>query len=243
MNAKALRSSFAALLIGIASAGAFAFTMEPMVTRLSPSGEGRVATFRIRNDGSERLAVRFRVLSRAQSPEGDELNSPAGELFTVYPARALVEPGTTAAVKLRWRGPEQIEAERSFRFVAEQVPIDAASVKANGSGLKIMFRYVASLYVGEASFSPALDLRVTGSSDSRGESGYLVRLSNTGLSHVVAVDARVLILGGRAFSSEDLGPVSGFNYLAGNSRSVFVPSPGAVDGAKYEAKLEYEKAY
>jgi P pilus assembly protein, chaperone PapD len=244
MSKKALRASFAALLIGIAAASAGAFTLEPMTQLLSPSGEGSFATFRVKNDGVERAALRFSVLYRALSQEGREMNAPADDLFAVYPARLLLEPGATAAIKVQWRGSRALGSEQSFRFVAEQLPVDSRSSDgSSSSALKIMFRYIASLYVGEDSFVPKLSASVSGALGPEGETGYLVEIRNGGNRHVVAVDASVALSDGSMLSGPALGSLSGENYLPGTSRRVFVPSPDAVEGKDYEAKLSYEKAY
>jgi fimbrial chaperone protein len=245
MNTKALRASLAAMLLSFASAFVGAFTMEPMTAFLAPSGAGNVATFRIVNDGTERLAIRFRVLTRAASQGTQELNAPADELFIVYPSRLLVEPGAAATAKVQWRGPAKLLAERSFRFVAEQVPIDAVSAKAGGSGLKIMFRYLAALYVGETDYAPDLVATVVGAAGSKGEKGYSVEIRNNGKRHIIAADTRIELGSNREqlISSEELGPLSGANYLPGAGRKLFIPRSDADEGRIYAARIDYAGAY
>jgi P pilus assembly chaperone PapD len=188
------------------------------------------------------VALRFRVLSRSIGADGREENAPADGLFVVYPSRLLVEAGAAASVKLQWKGPAVADSERCFRFVAEQVPIDAAGPR--GSGLKIMFRYVASLYVGEASFAPELRATATGASGPDGRSGYLVEIRNAGKRHVIASGARLRFAGDAApLTSAELGELSGANYLPASSRSAFVPRPEAEQGKTYEVELEYDAVY
>jgi len=141
-----------ALAAGAAAATqAAAFTFQPMFARLDASGPGSIQTFEVRNDGDKSLAVRFLVLFRAVGPEGKEINEDAGGLFTIYPARVVVEPRSSAAVKLQWNGPANVASERAFRLVAENVALDSAEPSA--SGIKVMFRYIASVY--EARACPA----------------------------------------------------------------------------------------
>ncbi len=240
---KALVASLAAVVFSLVPIGTWAFTMEPMSTLLAPSGPGRVATFRITNDGPERVAIRLSVLARATSPKGEEINTPAEELFIVYPDRLLVEPGATATAKVQWRGPARIGAEQSYRLVAEQVAIDAATARNGTSGIKIMFRYIASLYVGEGSFAPSLVSTIVGATGPRGESGYLVEISNIGQRHLIPNNLRIQLEGEDIpLSGMALGALSGSNYLAGTGRSLFVPSPYAIPGKTYEGTLLYESA-
>lgn len=243
METKALRVSLAAILLTAASICAGAFTMAPMTALLAPSGAGSIATFRIDNPSSERVAIRFRILSRASSPEGTEINAPADSLFVVYPARLLVEGGAMATVKVQWLGKEKIQSERSFRLVAEQVALDASASKDGGSGIKIMFRYIASLYVGESGFTPLLVAEARGAVGANGRSGYLVEIRNEGARHVIDSEAKVTLSEGPTFSSDELSGISGANFLPGDKRTLFIPSPEAVDGKSYEARIDYEGVY
>ncbi|HNY22653.1 MAG TPA: fimbria/pilus periplasmic chaperone, partial [Treponemataceae bacterium] len=183
------KAGVAFLLFALAVAQSWAFTLEPMTAQLAPSGEKSIATFRVDNDGPSKIAIRFRVLTRDVSSDGTESNAPADAQFAVYPARALVEPGRFATVKIQWRGAASPDREQCFRFVAEQVPVDADQETA--TGLRILFRYIASVYVSENSFAPSLGVVAQNSSDQSGKQGVSVELSNRGTRHVVAKDLTV----------------------------------------------------
>lgn len=240
--------SFAAVLLAAAVSAAplAAFTLEPMSTLLSPSGQGSVATFRIRNDGAERIAIRVSVLSRSLGPEGAEENGPAGDLFTVYPARLLIEPGIASSVKVQWKGPPDLDAERCFRLVAEQLPVQDKGDDA-GSGIRILFRYIASLYVGERSFQPDLAAGVKGAVDG-GAKGFLVEIANRGSRHVIALQVGLRLAdpdGGAeiTLAGKALGALDGANYLPGGVRRLFIPDADAVVGKLYNAAIDYKGEY
>jgi fimbrial chaperone protein len=234
-----------ALALSAPARGAGAFTLEPMTTLLAPSGPGSVATFRIKNEGPERVAIRLEVLSRSLSPEGRELNEPSAGLFVVYPSRVLVEPGATAVAKVQWKGPQKLDAERSFRLLAEQVSVDPAPDAS--SGIKMRFRYLASLYVGLGGFAPKLEASAEGAEGPDGESGFLVEIRNSGTRHVVDRDARLSISGGGGpsfeLTSEELLGLCGSNYLPGTSRRLFIPKEGAERGRDYDVRLDYKDEY
>ncbi len=245
MEGKALRGLLVSMLVTLASVDIGAFTMEPMMALLIPSGTGSIATFRIKNEGADRVAVRFRVVTRGVDSEGQETNESVDGLFVVYPSRLLVEAGGTGTVKVQWKGIAQPDFEKSYRFIAEQVPIDSAAARSGTSGFKIMFRYIASLYVGDAAFACDLVPTVTGALGENGEPGYAVEIRNAGKRHVVATDVRIELGedGLQQLSSEELGSLSGANYLPLTSRKAFVPRPEATVGTTYAAKIIYEKAY
>jgi len=239
------RLSLIAVLTALTAAPAFSFTFAPMVATLASSGPGTVQTFHVTNEGTGRLAVQFAVYSRASSLEGAELNTDASDLFTIYPTSAFIEPGSSASVKLQWHGPAQLLVERSFRLVAQNVALDAGLVKT--SGIKVMFRYVASVYVGAASVTPELVTTVLGSEGKDGEKGYTVEIVNNGSRHVVADAASLEITSPEGDSvlldSAALDVLSGFNYLPGYPIRLFIPRSDAVPGRVYDARLSYEPEF
>jgi P pilus assembly chaperone PapD len=238
-----LAAALVAAVISLAPLGAF--SLEPMSLLVSSSGAGSIATFKIKNDGGERIAVKLSVLTRSVTPEGKEENAPAGNLFAIYPARVLVEPGASSVFKVQWKGPANLEAERCFRVVAEQISLSSGG--AQESGIKILLRYIASLYVGSESNSPDIMAKATGALGPEGETGFLVEVANAGARHVVALNAQ-LVLGeaeGGSFtlSGEELGLLSGANYLPGQPRRLFIKSDKAVPERVYEAHFTYEAEY
>jgi fimbrial chaperone protein len=236
-----LRALAMSVALVAAVGGAHAFTLEPIMTLLAPSGAGSVVTFRVKGDGQSRVAIRFRVLTRDMQVDGSEVNTPADTLFLVYPARVVVEPNGQAAVKVQWKGPAKLDAERCFRFVAEQVPLDTG---AQGSGIKIMFKYIASLYVGGSSFAPSVKVKVVGAMNAEKASGFLVEIANSGSRHVVLGNPKVTIGSAQIVLGEaELGTLAGTNYLPGRSRSLFILKEGAVEGQPYDSTLEFESVY
>jgi fimbrial chaperone protein len=243
---KAARAVLVLACTVLAAAGAAAFTMEPMSTLLAPAGAGSIGTFRIKNEGDFRIAVTFKALTRAVDAAGVETNAPADDLFNIYPARLVVEPGTVAAVKVQWRGPAKLDVERSFRFVAEEVALDAGAA-GQASAIRVLFRYVAALYVGEAGFAPRLVAVAVPAIGPGGESGFRLEIRNQGGRHVIALDPAVEISGAAGVKiivpAAELGDLAGANFLAGSLRSRFIPRAEAAAGQSYAAKILYTAAY
>lgn len=237
-----LRALFALLALTLGVGALSAFTLEPISTTVAPSGPGSIGTFRIKSEDPGRIAIRFRVESRDLSPDGKEINGPADDLFLIYPTRMIVEPGAQAVVKIQWKGPASIDTERCFRFVAEQVPLDTGP--SSSSGIKMMFRYIASLYVGRPSFVAELVASAQGATGSDGSPGYLVEVRNIGSRHVIALDPRIKIGGGlMSLAPEDLGILASANYLPGKSIRLFIPKADAVPRKSYDATIDYEGVY
>jgi fimbrial chaperone protein len=244
--AKATRRLAAVLAAALSYAAPLAaFTLEPISALLAPSGEGSIATFRIANDGKERVAIKASVLTRIIAPDGKETNEAAGGLFVVYPARLLVEPGASSSLKIQWKGPARLEAERCFRLLAEQLPL--SSGEAQGSGIRVRFRYLASIYVGMAGFKPELEASARGELGEDGRSGILVNLENKGGRHVVAIGLGLELLDGKggalSLGGDELAPLDGANFLPGFPRSLFIPREGVEAGTIYAARADYKAEY
>jgi fimbrial chaperone protein len=243
---KSLRICLVALTLLMTSAAyVFAFTFQPMFVRLDASGPGSIQTFQVSNESDTSLAVRFSVLTRAAGPDGKESNEDASGLFTIYPERVVVEPHSSAAMKLQWNGPPGLASERPFRLVAENVAVDSSA--ASTSGLRVMFRYVASVYVGKPTFAPHLVWIVKGARGTKGEKGFNVEILNSGTKHVIVDAALLTITGvkGKAVTlgNKDLGVLSGANYLPGSPQRLFIVQADAVPGSIYKAQLSYDPEF
>ncbi|MFA6508111.1 MAG: hypothetical protein WCT14_18555 [Treponemataceae bacterium] len=237
--------SFFLLFLTAAAMNANAFTFQPMSARLDSAGAGSILTYRVSNDSDGPLAVRFSVLSRSIDREGTETNEDASRLFTVYPSRVLVEPRSSSAVKLQWKGRADLSSELAFRFVAENVSLESDGVAS--SSLKVKFRYVASVYVGQETFLPKLVCTVTGAKGESGGKGFRVEVANRGTKHVIAeaVILTIMNVGGKTvvLKSDQLESISGTNFLSGDNRRFFIPWGQAVPEKKYDARIDYQSEF
>ena len=98
----------ALLLAGATFAGnapaSFAFSFEPMSTAFEASGPLSIRSFRLENDGKERISVRVSILTRKSAEDGSETNEPVSDSFLVFPSRFVIESGGTRSLKVQWRG-------------------------------------------------------------------------------------------------------------------------------------------
>ncbi len=237
--------AFMFAFVALALSRAFPFTMEPMSAVVTPAGDGRVATFRVSNDGAERIALRFRVVSRSLSATGAEENADAPADFAVYPARTVVESGQTVSVKIQWRGPATLDGERCYRFIAEEIPIDSG--KKSASGLRVLFRYIASVYASGPTFAPSLVARVEPAVDAKKNGVLAVEIANGGTRHVIAGNLEIDLTYPDGFvytiRSDELPQLSGVNYLPGSAvRANARRGQGFREGS-FEVSVRYESEY
>jgi fimbrial chaperone protein len=237
------RFFLACVFFAAASVPVLPFTFEPIYASLAPSGGGAIGTFRVKNDGAARIAVKMSVLTRSSDSEGKEINGEADSLFTIFPTRLVVDPGAVKTVKVQWKGNAKPDRELCFRLIAEQVPVDFDN--PTSSGIKIMFRYIASLYVTPQGALYSLKTKAEGGTDAEGRTGFFVEVSNTGTRHVVASESTLELIPTDSsaktvrFEPSNIGALNGANYLPDSSRRFFLPSADAVPGMTYEARLGF----
>lgn len=239
-----------AILFAIGASSISALSMEPLTHVFGTSTGGRMHTYRVTNTQDREIAVRMRITTRDQLPDGREERSSADEEWLVFPARMTLSPGQSRAVRIQYTGPAGLEREKAYRVIAEQLPIDVSEGEIR-SGINVLFRYEGSAYVREGRFSP--DIVVADASrefDGEEFKGIRVRLENRGTTHGILHDITLRltrsdsegeVLEEQTFSEEELPLIGGRNILAGRAIEEVIPVPdtwkqGSVN-AHYQAEI------
>lgn len=214
-----------------------AFTLEPITADFSPTGPGSVQTFRLTNSSPQTIAIRIRVLTRTVDADGRESNEPADSLFVVYPSRVTLGGGGIQLVRVQWKGDPAPTQELSFRLLVEQLPVTFEETTLKGGSIKILTRYIGSLYVVPLSASPDVILeQYAFTTDLTGKRGMQLLFYNRGTAHVLLSDLVIeLSYQDRklTFEGEILIGISGENMLAGARRKFFLPLGEEVEGFDY----------
>lgn len=214
-----------------------AFTLEPITADFTPAGPGSVQTFRITNPSPQTIAIRIRVLTRTMDAEGRESNGPADSLFVVYPSRVTLQGGGMQLVRVQWKGDPAPTQELSFRLMVEQLPVTFEEGTPKGGAIRILTRYIGSLYVVPPHAAPDVILEqheIT--SDATGRRGLVLHFYNRGTAHVLLNDLVIELSDkGRTltFEGEILRGINGENLLAGARRKFFLPLGEEVEGFDY----------
>jgi fimbrial chaperone protein len=230
------------ILIGAAaSVGAFSFV--PMSASIAPSGAQSVISFKVTNDSSQSIAVVISVMTRAIDIDGKETNEAVGKEFTIFPTRVVVQPNSFQTVKIQYKGPAALPRETCYRVIAEQVPIDFS--KQETSGVKVLFRYIAALYVSPAKISPNIVLDSAVGTEVDGVKGLKVVIKNAGTRHALLSNAILKIQESSSsmplsFTGDQTQAFEGQNMLPASSRSFFVPWAAAIGGKTYTGNFEAE---
>ncbi|MCX7026480.1 MAG: fimbria/pilus periplasmic chaperone [Spirochaetes bacterium] len=240
---KAKRYLFLALTIAGAAATVGAFSFVPMSASIAPSGAQSVISFKVTNDASQSIAVVISVMTRAIDIDGKESNETVGKDFTIFPTRIVVQPNSFQTVKIQYKGPAALPRENCYRVIAEQVPIDFS--KQETSGVKVLFRYIAALYVTPPKVMPNIQMDTAVGAETDGTKGLKVVIKNTGTRHALLSGAVLKVQDSLSslpisLTGDQVQAFEGQNMLPASSRFFFVPWDQAVIGKTYTGSFEAE---
>lgn len=233
-----LKPIITAIFLILIATTATAFTFMPMSTTISPSGANSIASFRITNDSSQQIAITIKATTREIDENGNEINAPADNQFAIFPTRAVVQPNSFQNIKVQYKGNPSLAKEVAYRIIAEQVPIDFSQQQT--SGVKVMFRYIAALYVAPPNVSHKIAVTKVEYGEQEGKKGFFVTITNSGTRHGLINDPVLKISGSLStitLKDEALNAINGQNLLPGNVRKFFIPCEDAVPGKSYTGSL------
>lgn len=233
-----------------APAAAEAFKLTPIEMTFEPSGRGATRTFQITNAHDQPIAVEIRLSAREMTLSGEDRLSDAEDFFAVFPAQAIVLPGKSQTVRVQWLGDPAPERELAFRLVAEQLPIELTRETSDGARLKLLVRYIASLYIAprgvEAEVVLESAVRTTAAD---GTARLAVVLHNRGTAHSL-LRGLTLTATGQArgsgessvtLTAEQLDGMIGQNLLAGHRREFLLPWPARLVEGPVTVSFDYAR--
>jgi fimbrial chaperone protein len=214
----------AAFGFALVAATAQAMSFTPIEMDFTPSGRGATQVFRLENTTAEPVAVEVSIKARAMRPDGEDELTDADDQFTVFPAQVVLQPGQVQTIRAQYTGPAAIDRERAFRLIAEQLPIELGPAAGNGGRMRLLVKYVASVYVVPSGARPVIKAGEARVITEAGNRWLEVAVTNEGTTRKILKDAR-LELAGRTLSGAQLKGLDGENVLAGTTRRFRVPAP------------------
>jgi fimbrial chaperone protein len=211
-----------------------AFVLKPISMSFAPSGQNASKSFVVVNDSDKPIAVMITIANRNIALDGTEAWPEVDDAFMVYPPQLVLMPEEQQTVKVTWMRQGDLKDELAFRMIAEQLPIDLGKpelTKGHEGGLKLMFKFVASLYVTprEGSADIVIDSvrRVT---DSEQGDMLVLKMHNQGQIHTIVrrADIQVMTKSGEEMLSlieDDFSKLKGVNMLSGLQREFKIPWP------------------
>lgn len=214
----------------------FAFNFSPMSQTIEVEGKRNGAQFLIENDSSTNIAVELTVKSRQMNENGEETLSDTKEV-TIFPPQIIIPPNEKRTVRVTYNVKDVPETEKSYRVIAEQLPLKVDEKTKNEAGIKMLMKYVAALYAAAPNTKSGVKL-LSHASDGKEmklvieNKGQRHQLINNPIIKYLSQDKKVEL------KSQDLPGLSGENVLAGHKRIFRVKTSKTIpQDAKVELKI------
>ena len=225
------------LLILLAFPLLFSFKFNPMSQEIELESGKKSVQFIAENETDERMAIEFSVKERRMDKNGKE-ELPDTKSISVCPPQLIIPPKEKRTIRVNWNEKTEPAQELAFRVIAEQLPLNVEN-KKKSSGIQMLMRYMAALYVTpknvEAKLEPVIQ------SSSSGEFSLLVK--NTGNKHqILSKPVLVINKNGKKWilKESDLKSLVGENVLAGSER-LFIVKAKDVYPLDAEVNLKVEE--
>lgn len=231
-------SAFAILFICFfAAVKSAAFVLQPMVANFTPDGEGATKIFRVENETKETIAVKIQAFTRQIDDKGKETQTPSKD-FKIYPDQISLSGSDSRAIRVMYIGPKGLEQESSYRIVATQLPV-AFKDEAKKTGIKFLFQFVASVYVGSEKFYPKVEVESVTRMDNE---NLKIKIVNKGQKHTLLKYVKVELKDATGkillLNNENIKNWDNENLLSGTRRTFKVKSPLTIDIEKVRPKVE-----
>ncbi len=210
------------------TASVHAFSVQPMSYVIEPAGSGSSITLRIENRYDQPLPIELFVEERIVADDGSETRRQADGDFTIFPPQAIVPPGKTQAVRVRYIGEPDIDVSKVYAVSVTQVPV---GLEGQDSGVEVVFTFATAAHV----VPPGAEARLRLEELKRGNGRSVATIANDGrrFAHLALGRWRVHTASGDALElgPEELQAFVGNPLLPpGGKRAVSIPW-SAIGGA------------
>ena len=199
-----------------------AFTFTPMSQSIDLGEKQKAAQFLLENNTTEKMAVELTVRERSMDINGVETQTETKEM-TVFPPQMIIPPGEKRTIRVNWNGAATLPVEKNFRVIAEQLGLKVDEKTKNKSGIQMLMKYVAALYVTPDNAGPELSVAAQKSDGKTLE----LTLENKGAMHQILGEPHVTYEEEgkkKTLKPQDLKGLPGENVLAQTKRTFRIPS-------------------
>jgi len=221
------------VLTALFSIPVMAFQLNPMSATIELSENKKSVNFVIENDTKQPLPVQISLFHRQVKENGEDILLETNEL-SAFPDQLIIPPEQKRSVKVTWSGNKSdVKVEKSFRFVAEQLPLNLQKGEEK-SGVKMLLKYVASLYVNPQGSKPNVSCTY---------SDLKLHCENKGNKHQLLFFNSLILSDNKStikLSEEDLKKINGENTLAQSKRSFNLSFKKELNNLKKPVKLNYK---
>jgi fimbrial chaperone protein len=197
----------------------FGFTFNPMSQSIDLGENQKSAQFLLENETTEKQAIELTVKVRSMDENGKETQVDTKEI-SIFPPALIIPPKEKRTIRVNYNGEKDFKVEKSFRVIAEQLSVKVDEKQKRRSGIQMLMRYVAALYVTPKDAESKVNIV---SYESTTE-GLRLSIENTGNKHQIMADPTLTLIQKekkKTFKGQELNGFAGENVLA-QSKRLFV---------------------
>ena len=165
------------LVFTLLCGNALAYRVEPMVAEMEPIGKRAQLSMRIDNTSKEPLTVELYPLAMTMDKFGNETTTAADDELLVIPVTAIIKPGRSQVVMIRYLGDPSITQSKSYRIAVKQVKVKNSGFDVGQVGL--LFQFNTLINVRPKNTAPDLSIKSITSNQKK----WLVEVENKGNSY------------------------------------------------------------
>lgn len=211
------------------------FAFSPMSQSIDLGDGVKQVQYLVDNPTAEPMAVEISIRERNQKPDGSE-ETPVTKDLAAFPPQLIIPPKEKRSIRVTYLAAKPAQ-EKAYRVIAEQLPLEVDGKKRRGSGIKMLLKYVAALYVNPGETFPALSVSVVENKDQ-----LKLMVENKGSMHAPLTRPSLVLTSGKkkvSLKGDQLKGLAGENILAGSKRLLSVPTVEGVDST-YTGTLTVE---
>lgn len=214
----------------------YSFKFTPMSQSIELGGENTNAQFLLENDSSQPMAIELTVKERQMDVSGKE-DLPSTSEIAIFPPQMIIPAKEKRTVRVSWKGSKSLPSEKAFRVIAEQLPLNVDEKAKKQSGIQMLMRYMAALYI----TPPDAEAKLKATLRETNPKSITVEIKNAGTKHKILLSP-VLTLshGGKTWKLKgpDLKVMDGENVLAQGERRFEIPVKETIPaGAEVSLKV------
>ncbi len=214
----------------------FSFKFNPMSQSLEVSKDKKSSQFIVENDTNESMAIELTVKERKMDEKGVE-TLPSTTDVSIFPPQIIIPSKEKRTIRVLWNGPDRVESEKSYRVIAEQLPLNVGKNK-KGTGIQMLMKYMAAFYVS----SEDAESKIQVSLNSITEGMIKFTVENTGTKHQIIYRPKLMFKKGPqkwTLKESDLGGFAGENILSRSKREFSIKSAEKIPtDAEVSLKIE-----
>jgi fimbrial chaperone protein len=230
------------LLFALASCGAQAMTVAPLILELSSGVSNRTAEIVVRNENASATSIEIETFRVELDENGSQRRTSVENDFLVFPPARMIKPFGAQVFKIQWVG-APLAKSQTYIFAVNQLPVAMPETK---SGFQLVFNFEVIANIAPPSGTRSLDVLSSEVISQGGKRFPSLLLSNTGNVHARLSEATLTLRSGnwsKVLMPGELQQRLGVAVVQpGKKRRFTINVELPQNAAQVTAEISYEKA-